>query len=76
MNVLSTRFDFYRKYDTAVCLIGHKARLVMRGFWHGNVDQTFAPDVDFTSIRKFLAIAVDKWYSIHEMDVNTAFLHG
>lgn len=76
MKVLSTRFVFHRKYDETGCIISHKARLVVRGFLQGNVDQTFAPVVDFTTIRTCLAIAVQKGYSIHQMVIKTAFLHG
>ena len=48
----------------------------MKGFLQGNVEHTFAPVIDFTTIRVVLSIAVQKGMEIHQMDVRTAFLHG
>lgn len=39
------------------------------------MDQTYSPVVDLTTVRTCLAIAVQRGYSIHQMDVRTAFLH-
>ena len=73
---LSTRFVFKRKFDESGELIRHKARLVVRGFLQGNVENTYSPVVEFTTIRTALALAVEKGHVIHQMDVKTAFLHG
>ena len=75
MKPLSTRFVFLRKFDENGHLIRHKARLVVRGFLQGFVDETFAPVVDFSSVRVMLALAVQRRYFIHQMDIKTAFLH-
>lgn len=73
---LPTRFVFQRKYDDKGKLVRHKARLVVRGFLQGDVENKFAPVVDFTTIRTALAVAVQKGYTVHQMDVRTAFPHG
>lgn len=41
----------------------------------GNVDFTYAPVVDFNTVRAALSIAVKRNYVVHQMDVRTAFLH-
>lgn len=76
VRTLPTRFVFLRKRDEKGNVIRHKARLVVKGYLQGNVDQTFAPVVDITTVRTCLAVAVQRGYSIHQMDVRTAFLHG
>lgn len=73
---LSTRFIFLRKYDDKGRLIRHKARLVARGYLQGDVEQTFAPVVDLNTVQTCLAIAAQRGYVIHQMDVCTTFLHG
>lgn len=73
---LSTIFVFLCKYDEDGTVIRHKARLVVRSFLQGNVDQTFAPVVDFTTIRTCLVVAVKRGYYIDKIDIKTAFLHG
>ena len=56
-----------------------KARLVARGFEQTDgVDflETFAPVVRWETIRIFIAITVHLNWSIHQLDVLTAFLNG
>jgi histone deacetylase 1/2 len=57
----------------------HKARLVA----HGNLQKkgidftdTFAPVIKWATIRTVVAVAAAKRWSIHHMDVRTAFLNG
>ena len=76
VKLLPTRFVFVRKYDENGLVLRHKARLVVRGYLQGDVEQTFAPVVDFTTVRTCLTVAVQRKYFIHQMDVRTAFLHG
>ena len=57
----------------------HKARLVAQGFsqkYGVDYDETFSPVVRFESIRTVIALAVKKGLKMHQMNVNTAFLHG
>ena len=67
---------FIHKHDENGKVIRHKARLVGRGFLQWNVEQTFAPVVDFATVGTCLAVALQKEYSIQQLDVRTAFLHG
>ena len=76
VKTLSTRFVFIRKYDDSGNVIRHKARLVMRGYLQGDVEQNFAPVLDFTTIRTCLTVAIQRGYEIQQMDVRTPFLHG
>ena len=57
----------------------YKARLVVQGCQQkAGIDycDTYAPVVDFTTVRLLLAIAAQKRMHIHQMDVSTAFLNG
>lgn len=76
VKTLSTRFVFNRKRSETGEVIRYKARLVVRGFLQGNVDQTFAPVVDFATVRTCLTVVVQSGYCIQQIDVCTAFLHG
>ena len=58
----------------------YKARFCAKGFtqrWGEDYDETFAPVAKYTSIRTLLAVlAGRKNTTIHQMDVNTAFLYS
>lgn len=53
-----------------------KPRLVVRGFLECRVENSYAPVVDFSTIRVMSTIAVHRKYYVHQMDVRTSFLHG
>ena len=76
---ISCRWVFKLKMRTNGTIERYKARLVARGFSqvHGvDYEETFAPVAKFKSIRVVLAIASILKYTVHQMDVKTAFLNG
>ena len=48
----------------------------MRGNLQGDVRETYAPVVDFTTVITALTVAVQRGYSTLQLDICTAFLHG
>ena len=74
--IMSTKFVFLRKYDEHGSVVRHKARIVVRGFQQGDIEQKFAPVVDFITVRTCLAIAIKRGYVIEQLDIRIAFLHG
>jgi hypothetical protein len=57
----------------------HKARLVALGNrqeYGLDYEETFAPVAKMTIVRTIMAIAVSKGWSLSQMDVKNAFLHG
>ena len=78
-NVVSGKWIFKHKYHSDGSLASHKARWVVRGFsqQHGlDYDETFSPVVKPATIRVILSLAVSRSWSIHQLDVKNAFLHG
>nr|GEZ04386.1 hypothetical protein [Tanacetum cinerariifolium] len=56
-----------------------KSRLVVRGYRQEkgiNFEESFAPVPRMEAIRIFLAYVAHKSFSVFQMDVKTAFLHG
>nr|GFC23300.1 retrovirus-related Pol polyprotein from transposon TNT 1-94 [Tanacetum cinerariifolium] len=57
----------------------NKSRLVVRGYRQEeglDFEESFAPVVRMEAIRIFLAYAAHKSFTVFQMDVKTAFLHG
>jgi hypothetical protein len=57
----------------------HKARLVAKGYVQKkgiDFDEVFAPVARLDTVRLFLAMAANRGWQVHHLDVKSAFLHG
>nr|GFA38019.1 copia protein [Tanacetum cinerariifolium] len=70
---------FKNKHDEEQTIIRNKSRLVVRGYGQEeglDFEESFAPVARMEAIRIFLAYAAHKSFTVFQMDVKTAFLHG
>nr|GEW47695.1 retrovirus-related Pol polyprotein from transposon TNT 1-94 [Tanacetum cinerariifolium] len=76
---LALRWLFKNKHDEENTVIRNKTRLVVRGYRQEegiDFEESFAPVARMEAIRLFLAYATHKEFTVYQMDVKTAFLHG
>ncbi|WVZ24094.1 hypothetical protein V8G54_002638 [Vigna mungo] len=76
---ISVKWVFKRKMNPDGSVSKHKARLVARGFLQKkgvDFDEVFAPVARLETIRLVVAIACAQRWSISQLDVKSAFLHG
>nr|GFD45918.1 retrovirus-related Pol polyprotein from transposon TNT 1-94 [Tanacetum cinerariifolium] len=67
------------KHDEEQTIIRNKSRLVVRGYRQEegiNFEESFASVARMEAIRIFLAYAARKSFTVFQMDVKTACLHG
>lgn len=78
-NLVGCKWIFRTKRKSDGSIDGFKALLVAKGFHqHPRVDyhDTFNPVVKPTTVRIVLSIAVNRSWTLRQLDVNNAFLQG
>nr|GEV84144.1 retrovirus-related Pol polyprotein from transposon TNT 1-94 [Tanacetum cinerariifolium] len=76
---LTLKWLFKNKHDKEQTVIRNKSHLVVRGYrQEEGIDfkESFAQVARMEAIRIFLAYVAHKSFSVFQMDVKTAFLHG
>nr|GEZ29275.1 integrase, catalytic region, zinc finger, CCHC-type, peptidase aspartic, catalytic [Tanacetum cinerariifolium] len=76
---LTLKWLFKNKHGEENTIICNKSRLVVRGCRQEegiDFEESFAPVARMESIRIFLAYDAHKSFTVFQMDVKTAFLHG
>ena len=77
--VMNAKWIYKTKQDADGNVQKHKARMVARGFTQQpgiDFNEMFAPVACIDTVRIVLAIAVQKKWHVHQMDVKSAFLNG
>ncbi|GJS27258.1 retrovirus-related pol polyprotein from transposon TNT 1-94 [Tanacetum coccineum] len=76
---LTLKWLFKNKHDEENTIIQNKTCLVVRGYRQEkgiDFEESFAPVARMEAIRIFLAYAAHKAFTVFQMDVKNAFLHG
>nr|GFC21449.1 retrovirus-related Pol polyprotein from transposon TNT 1-94 [Tanacetum cinerariifolium] len=76
---LTLKWIFKNKHDEEQTVIRNKSRLVVRGYRQEegiDFEESFAPVARMEAIKIFLAYAAHKLFTVFQMDVKIAFLHG
>ena len=78
-SIVTCRWVFSVKHNPDGTVARHKARLVARGFTQTygiDYSDTFSPVARMSSIRILFSIAINKNWSLRQLDVKNAFLYG
>jgi hypothetical protein len=79
LNIIDSKWVYKLKYKPDGFVDHYKARLVAKGFKQRtgiDYDDMFYPVVKHTIIRILLSLAMSNNWSMRQMDVQNAFLHG
>jgi hypothetical protein len=78
-SVVTSKWVYKIKHAIDGNIDKYKERFVARGFSQQegeDYDEMFAPVVRYISIRAIISLAASMGWSLHQMDVKTAFLNG
>jgi histone deacetylase 1/2 len=78
-NLIDCKWVYRIKKRSDGTIDRYKARLVAKGFkqWYGiDYEDTFSPVVKIATIRTVLSLVVSRGWSLRQLDVKNAFLHG
>lgn len=76
---IGLKWEFKIKRDAEGNITRHKARLVAKGYvQHAGMDfdEVFTPVARLESVRFLLAIAAHHGWTVHHLDIKSAFLNG
>jgi hypothetical protein len=76
---ISLKWVFKLKHDEQRRVVKHKARLIAKGYVQRqgvDFEEVFAPVARMESVRVMLAVVAHHGWTIHHMDVKSAFLNG
>jgi histone deacetylase 1/2 len=79
VNVIDSKWVWKKKYYAHGSLDKYKARLVAKGFkqrYGIDYEDIFSSVVKPATIRVVLSLAVSQGWSLRQLDVSNAFLHG
>jgi hypothetical protein len=79
INIVDCKWIWKKKYKSDGSLDKYKGRLVAKGFkqrYGIDYGDTFSPVVKPATIRVVLSLAVSQGWSLRQLDVSNAFLHG
>uniref|UniRef100_A0A2N9FTY6 Reverse transcriptase Ty1/copia-type domain-containing protein n=1 Tax=Fagus sylvatica TaxID=28930 RepID=A0A2N9FTY6_FAGSY len=78
-NVVGCKWVFRIKRHADGSIERYKARLVAKGFHQQpgiDYDETYSPVIKPTTVRTVLSIAISAGWSVQQIDIQNAFLHG